>query len=675
MKNWSIFSNNIRYVQHDKMTTQNLDFDTLDYRNHKDLYLQIEEDPLLALDIDFGLYPDVTKARYLDVYEDIYAEMLYASKFDENSNLSTTYLGQTKMTRNSKIKAEERFPITGQGFASGKLLDGMECQILLDTGATKSYMSKLSYLRCKILHALPKFSSNTQRIQVGNGQYVSVLFVIPVIIDIHGHRFEIFTLVSEIHDNIDLVMGMKNIFELEGVIDSRESCFSFLSRSIPFFPVTTVEIAPASQKMVMVDAPFVEELSGMAMIKILDKKEQTTNMIKLKFIQNKVVLKIKNKTHETITFGKTDMMGVVDLRLLGFYKINQEVLQEHLSRHYHFELADDVCDQYNRLVNLMRKEEEKSEGKFLWLDDTDKRKHMTDREILDKYVNLDNSCLTKSEKEQVRDLLYQYEDAFSLRDEIGLCPNIKIEIDVTDKSPFFIRPFHANEDNKVILDKEMKQLCYLGILKEGFSAYSSPVMLISRKMTKDKRVVTDFRHLNMQIAKNNLAYPLLKDTFSMLGSSKCKVMSVLDLKDAFHSLRLTENSKKFCGILPYFGSPSYLYQRMPMGLNISPPIWQSYINVILNCLQSRKYCEAIMDDLLLFTPTKASHFEKIEDLLKALHKNGWKISHKKCQLFKTDLQYMGNTIFIRNKRVCVRPLRSQIEAIPKLEPPTTIKGC
>ena len=183
-------------------------------------------------------------------------------------------------------------------------------------------------------------------------------------------------------------------------------------------------------------------------------------------------------------------------------------------------------------------------------------------------------------------------------------------------------------------------------------------MLISRKMTKDKRVVTDFRHLNMQIAKNNLACPLLKDTFLMLGSSKCEVMSVLDLKDAFHSLRLTENSKKFCGILPYFGSPFYLYQRMPMGLNISPPIWQSYINAILNCLQSRMYCKAIMDDLLLFTPTKSSHFEKLEDLLKAFCKNGLKISPKKCQLFKTDLQYMGNTIFIRNKRVCIRPLRS-----------------
>ena len=163
-------------------------------------------------------------------------------------------------------------------------------------------------------------------------------------------------------------------------------------------------------------------------------------------------------------------------------------------------------------------------------------------------------------------------------------------------------------------------------------------MLISRKLMKDKRVVTDFRHLNVRIVKNNLAYPLLKDTFSVLGNSKCEVLLVLDLKEAFHSLRF----QKYCGILPYFGSTSYLYQRMPMGLNISLSIWQSYINAILDCLQSRKYCEAIMDDLLLFTPSKSSHMAKLEDLLKALLKNGLKISLKKCQLFGTNLKYMGN---------------------------------
>ena len=200
----------------------------------------------------------------------------------------------------------------------------------------------------------------------------------------------------------------------------------------------------------------------------------------------------------------------------------------------------------------------------------------------------------------------------------------------------------------------------MGILKEGFSAYSSLVMLISRKLTKDKRVVTDFKHLTVRIAKNNLAYPLVRDTFSVLGNLKFEVLPVLDLKDAFHSLRLSENSKKYCGILPYFGSSSYLYQRMPMGLNISPSIWQSYINAILSCLQSKKYCEAIMDDLMLFTPSKESHTKKLEDILKALLKNRLKISPKKCQLFKTSLQYMENEIFIENKKVCVKPLRSRL---------------
>ena len=229
--------------------------------------------------------------------------------------------------------------------------------------------------------------------------------------------------------------------------------------------------------------------------------------------------------------------------------------------------------------------------------------------------------------------------------------------------PFFIRPYHAKEEDKALINKEMKRLCYLGILKEGFSPYSSLVMLISRKLTKDKRLLTDFRHLNVRIVKNNLA--LVKDTFSVLGSSKNEVLLVLDLKHTFHSLNLSENSKKYCGILPYFGSTSYLHQRMPMGLNISPSIWQSYINAIFNCIQSEIDCEAIMDDLLLFTSSKGTHMAKLEDLLKALPKNGLKISTRKCQLFRTNLHYMGNEIFIQNKRVCVKSLRSRLGAIQK----------
>ena len=232
---------------------------------------------------------------------------------------------------------------------------------------------------------MPKFSSNTQRIQVGNGQYVDVLFVIPVIVNVHGHRFEIFTLVSEIHENADLVLGIKNIFELEGVIDSCNSCFIFLNRSIPFFSKEKAEIKSKEQKLIVVEAPFVEEISGMAIVKVLDMHEQVTNMIKLKFRRNRVRLKITNKTHETVTFDLTEMIGILDLRSLGYYKIKLDVLQQNLSGHCHFELTDTMSKQFNRFVNLLKKEEESTEEKYPWLDKNDERKYIADREILDTY--------------------------------------------------------------------------------------------------------------------------------------------------------------------------------------------------------------------------------------------------------------------------------------------------
>ena len=146
------------------------------------------------------------------------------------------------MTREHVFKAEEKFPISGQGYTNGKLFDHTECSILIDTGANKSYMSKSYYMQCKSLHTLSKFASTTQRVQVGNGQYVAVLFVIPVIIDIHGLRFKMFTLMSEIHDNVDLLLGMRNVFELDGAIDMWDSSFKFLNRSLPFFSMEQVVV-------------------------------------------------------------------------------------------------------------------------------------------------------------------------------------------------------------------------------------------------------------------------------------------------------------------------------------------------------------------------------------------------------------------------------------------------
>ena len=400
IEQWSILSDNVVYVKsEDKDIMSGIDIKPIDYQKHKRMYRKMNKEGGEEIDIDFGESPEVMKDRYMDMYDEVYAEVVATSRFDENVDLSTTYLGRNNMQREEMLKEEESFPILEQGFVTGKLKSGEECQILLDTGASKSYMSKSYYLRCKSLHSLLKFASKMQRIQVGNGQYVGVLFVIPVIVEIHGHRLEVFTLVSEIFDNIDMVLGIKKLFELEGVIDTRESNFRFLSRSIPIFPTEQVIIKPGEKKLIQIETPFVEEISGMAIVKIVDQQQKMPMMLKLKFIRNKAMLDITNNSRETIIFDRKMSIGILDLRSLGYYKIKQGVLQQNLDRYYQFEEVDKICTDFNRIMEEKRQEEKNSsEERYPLLEDTDERKYMMDKEILDKYINLKDSCLTEQER-------------------------------------------------------------------------------------------------------------------------------------------------------------------------------------------------------------------------------------------------------------------------------------
>ena len=208
MEQWSTLSNVLNYVQHSRFNSMSHTLDVKAVNRYKckpDTDRECKE-------LDFGVTPQKLQEEYMDIYEGIHSDIVNSNRFDENSDISTTYLGKIENRGNQdKLKAEES--LSENGYTFGRLLDSTKCQVLLDTGASKSFMSKSFYMRCTSLHTLPKFASTTQRMQVGNGQCVSVLFIIPVIVDIHGHRFEIYTLASEIHENVDLVSGLKNIFE------------------------------------------------------------------------------------------------------------------------------------------------------------------------------------------------------------------------------------------------------------------------------------------------------------------------------------------------------------------------------------------------------------------------------------------------------------------------------
>ena len=172
MEHWSILSNVINYVQYSK-NPKNFHVMSVKSTNKNQINTgrkQGEKDRP-TLEVSLTDMSDRLTEEYLD-RNGVKSEILVTTRFDKNSDLSMTYLWKTNMIRDHKMAAKEKFPMSEQGYTTGKLLDGTECQILLNTRASKSFTSKSHYICCISLHSLPTFTLKTQRIQVGNGQYV-----------------------------------------------------------------------------------------------------------------------------------------------------------------------------------------------------------------------------------------------------------------------------------------------------------------------------------------------------------------------------------------------------------------------------------------------------------------------------------------------------------------------
>ena len=679
MDHWSVFTEQLRYTipeiiapGFDIQGQGCLDFSP-ERLNRSDQAKEVSMAPL-----EFHYMP---ASEYLDRYNGITSELNVNMEYDDAVDVTTTYLGHESIKITDTFHPEQAFPIYSNCHMHGQFVGGGMLDILLDTGASKSYMSKAFYMRHPHLHKYPKFNSTVRNLQVGNGELVATLFVIPFVFKVGRHLFEVYTLVSEIQQNMDIILGVKNMFEIEGEISCRTSQFKFLNRSLPIFPLSTHRIKIGAKAYVKAKIPFLERLSGHAIIKLLYKGSLGT--MKIRLVDNLTIIQIINNTASTMYLSPEESIGIVDLRSLGYYNIRPQVMHFNLTGAHNLfskwnldlRFEEHFTKIFTQNVRYRKREvASKQQDPYPWLDEDDPRRKMTDEEILYKYIDLSESHLTRREKEEVMDLIITHKKAFSLRDEIGKCPDIKVNIEVNDPSTFFVRPFPIAEEDKPLMDKCMQKLVSLGILSKNSTTHTSPVMLVARKGNERKRPVVDFRLLNTRIVRRNTSTPLLRDIFIMLGRAQCEVLSCVDLKEAFHSLPLTPEAKEFCGILPYFGSPHFRYEVLPMGLAISPQVWIDYIENILCGMADKQDYIAIMDDLLVHG-LKDNHLDRLEALFKAMVKHGLKLSPKKCQLFMKHLTYMGNVFHINGSTISITPLQSRIEAIQKLQPPTNVRGC
>ena len=677
---WSILSTEIDY-------TTNKDDSPYSEMNTSNLYNKLQEDEQLI--------NESSSDQWDERFEEVTCSLHYSHKFDDTNEVSTTYLGSCLGKEEPRtFPVDNHIPFDGRGVSKAYLSNGTPMKMFFDSGASRSYLSKRFYDTNPVLHDMPKYVTTCTGIRIGNGSIVPALFVIPILFIACGHTFEIFTIVAEIDDDMDLVFGFKNMVETEGLLNTRTGEFDFIGRSIPIFPQNDLDVKPGEKAYVKIRAPFCDKLSGMICAKFFSRN--VVNTLRIKIQDNQGIVQFVNHQDEIVHLRKEKAVGILDLRSVGYFKVGYQKMvnlaeSNKVFKMYHYQQVKcgtkTEVDQYMRVTGRYKTkgsrsqidEEERVEGHrkydpYPWLTKDDPRRSQSDEEILYEKIDLSDSALSKKEKSRLMKMLIRYRDAFSLRDEIGECPNLKADIKVIDESPFFVRPFPISEKDKPFMDEQMERLVSLGILSKNSTSHTSPVMLITRKMTKDKRPVVDFRLLNTRILRRNTSIPLMSDVLSILGNSECEVVSCVDIKDAYHSLRLTEKSKEYCGILPYFGSPIYRYEVLPMGIACAPQIWMDYITLILNELEDKKKYIAIMDDLLIHS-TKMAHWKLLEQLLRSMCKNGLRLSPKKCQLFKTKLTYMGNEFSISKRTMTISPLRSRTEAINKIPVPRTPKQC
>ena len=234
----------------------------------------------------------------------------------------------------------------------------------------------------------------------------------------------------------------------------------------------------------------------------------------------------------------------------------------------------------------------------------------------------------------------------------------------------------SNEERtEEVIQKEMDRLEHLGIIRKGLTGYSSLVVLVKWKNQNLYRVCSNFHILNEKLVKINHAFPLVRDCIEQLGRKKCHYLSTIDLRDAFHMLRLALLSQKYCSTTPYYGSPTYHYLCMGMGMSVSPQIWQQFVDLVFqdDLIKRKQNFDVTMDDTFIHSTTE-EHMDDLIDLFKVLRKYGLKLSPHKCKFFKKNKEvYMGLEFEIQEDKVCYTPLKDKCDAIRNLESPKTLR--
>lgn len=545
----------------------------------------------------------------------------------------------------------------------GQLDCGMKFDIVVDSGAAITLISVDVVRASSYLRQLPQVQTEPIRIRIADGSYMVADRQIQFEVTIQGFTFGLTAQVMPSYGLVKALLGTEALKEISAKLDfsTNQLCFKLrLPKSVPFKVVNNTVLRPGDSKVIAVAGKLPKNCCSGELILHSSKVGQ-------QFTSTSMLAHVKKGVSHILVFN--DSARVVKLQR-GMVLAYADCESTHLGK-YSVDSESFLCESSDgSRSRLIRK----NLRKYAFLDKDHPKVGLSEQEILDMEVDLETDCvLTSSQKGKLKSLLSRHKKSFSLYGEVGNSNHV-VKLHLVDESPFFIRPYTVSEDEKKVIDRELEKLVKMGILQQGVTSCSSPVMLVGKKGTNDKRVVSDLRFLNGRMRKQNWPFPLVRDTIQKLGMSGCTVVSVIDLKEAFHSLHLDEASQQFTGIVSYYGGKSFFYKRLPMGASISPSEFQSFVEKVLDSIPGcREFCIAHMDDLIVYSKTVSEHLEHLNLMLEGLSRHGLKLSPRKAKFCKNRVVYMGHVITTSEGGPQISAMKSKCEAIRRLKIPSNSK--
>ena len=549
------------------------------YRQHYEHIYDAFEGKNEEYEYEINTVRDAETFQYSDNFKDNNIPMVEAAYFTTEKAQKVLFDGEMyaviNYTEGGRLKAIYK--------------NELEIPTAIDNGANINVLPKAYYDQHQELQELPKIKANMPPIMTGNGT-IPAYFWIDIPLEIQGVVIQLRCIVCESTAGHGLLISRLPLDQLQAIQLYDKNQLLIKMNAIPIIATQGLNLAPNNRQTLTAQLEVTDKtlhrrpIQGEAISWIAtNRKGFPLIPVVTEYHNNTTIIAFKNNSESLQSIKKGQVIGFLDMRSKdgSLAKMQWLIPMNHQSHDYilyghsfasaiepHPLATEDSEKQFNNrleirktpIIDRVKVDKSNDSDPFPWLDKADPRRN------------------------------------FSLRDEIGTCPYFEVRLQLRDETPFFVRPYAIREEQKAIVQREMDRLELLGIIEKGLTGFSSPVLLVKRKQQNLYRVVTDFRVLNKRLVRINHAFPLVRDCLDVIGNSGCQVFTVIDLRDAYHTLRLAKESQKFCGITPYYGALTYHYLRMGMGMSCFPGIWRQFADFIRQKLPNKERYHIIMDE-------------------------------------------------------------------------------